>query len=141
MIMITHDLGVIARMCDRAGVMYAGEIAERGSLEAVFDRSVHPYTEGLLGSIPDPDDPAPRLQPIEGNVPGLLDSEIGNRCYFADRCPKAMDECVAAKPAGVDREGSAEHRVRCVLAEREYDPARALSAGEEDREREASADD
>ncbi|PSP76328.1 ABC transporter ATP-binding protein [Halobacteriales archaeon QS_3_64_16] len=140
-IMITHDLGVIARMCDRVGVMYAGEIAERGSLTDVFDRPVHPYTEGLLESIPDPDDPAPRLQPIEGNVPSLIDSEMGNRCYFADRCPKAMDECVAEKPAEVDTAGSAEHRVRCVLAEREYDPTRALSGTEEDREREASADD
>jgi peptide/nickel transport system ATP-binding protein len=138
-ITITHDLGVIARMCDRVGVMYAGEIAERGTLEDVFDRPIHPYTEGLLGSIPDLDDPAPRLQPIEGNVPELLDAEMGNRCYFADRCPKAMDECVAEKPAEVGIEGSDEHRVRCVLADHEYDPARALSTTE--REREASADD
>ena len=143
-IMITHDLGVIARMCDRVAVMYAGEIAERGSLKDVFDRPIHPYTEGLLGSIPDLDDPAPRLQPIDGNVPSLLDSEMGDRCYFADRCPKAMETCVAEKPAEMDTAGSDEHRVRCVLAEREYDPSEALSEGERESgesERGASADD
>jgi peptide/nickel transport system ATP-binding protein len=72
-IRITHDLGVIARMCDRVNVMYAGEVVERGSLEDIVEKPNHPYTQGLLGSIPDMDDPAPRLQPIEGNVPSLLD--------------------------------------------------------------------
>jgi len=137
-IMITHDLGVIARMCDRVGVMYAGEVAERGRLEDVFDRPVHPYTKGLLGSIPDLDDPAPRLEPIEGNVPSLVDSEMGSRCYFADRCPKAMEECITGKPKERDADGSDEHRVQCVLAEREYDPSKALSESER---QEASADD
>src|SRR6056297_3764821 len=75
-LLITHNLGVIARMCDRIGVMYAGEIVERGTLHDVFDDSVHPYTQGLIGSIPDLEDPAPRLQPIEGNVPDLLDGEM-----------------------------------------------------------------
>jgi peptide/nickel transport system ATP-binding protein len=125
-IMITHDLGVIARMCSRVGVMYAGEVVERGSLSDVFDEPVHPYTQGLLGSIPDLADPAPRLQPIEGNVPSLLDSEMGNRCYFADRCPKAMDECLTDIPEFDAGEGG-EHRARCVLADHEYDPSRALS--------------
>ena len=125
-VMITHDLGVIARMCSRVGVMYAGEIVEHGLLEDVFDDPVHPYTEGLLGSIPDLDDPAPRLQPIEGNVPSLLDSEMGDRCYFADRCPKAMEECLE-KPPMFDAAGSDEHEARCVLADHEFDPSRALS--------------
>ncbi|NHN59722.1 MULTISPECIES: ABC transporter ATP-binding protein [Halorussus] len=160
-VMITHNLGVIARMCDRVGVMYAGEIVERGTLADVFDDPVHPYTRGLLGSIPDLDDPAPRLQPIEGNVPDLYDEEMGDRCYFADRCPKAMEECQDHPPEFDTETGeprdvktpAGEHGVRCVLAQHEYDPSRALpddyfereadaeSGRASDREEEVSADD
>ena len=124
-ILITHDLGVIARMCDRVCVMYAGEVVERGQLADVFENPVHPYTQGLLGSIPDLQDPQPRLQPIEGNVPSLLDEEMGDRCYFADRCPKAMESCLE-RPDERSAGGSQEHSARCVLADREYDPSRAL---------------
>lgn len=131
-VLITHDLGVIARMCDRVGVMYAGEIVERGTLADVFEDHIHPYTDGLLGSVPDLDDPAPRLQPIEGNVPSLLDSEMGNGCYFADRCPKAMEECITEHPPEFDLDD--EHAARCILAEHEYSESRALSdAGETSR--------
>ncbi|WP_049969941.1 ABC transporter ATP-binding protein [Haladaptatus cibarius] len=125
--LITHNLGVVARMCDRVSVMYAGELVERGSLEDVFDRPVHPYTKGLLGSLPDLEDPAPRLQPIEGNVPDLLDSEMEDRCYFADRCPKAMEECLS-HPSMDDAGGSDEHEARCVLTKMEYDESRALAS-------------
>ena len=125
-VMITHDLGVIARMCDRVCVMYAGEVVERGSLTDVFDSPTHPYTQGLLGSIPDLQDPRPRLQPIEGNVPSLLDSEMEDRCYFADRCPKAMRDCLR-KPPELDAGDGPEHRAKCVLAQRAYDPDDALS--------------
>ncbi|MFB6193896.1 MAG: ABC transporter ATP-binding protein [Halobaculum sp.] len=124
-VLITHDLGVIARMCNRVGVMYAGQIVERGSLADVFENAVHPYTEGLIGSIPDMEDPSPRLQPIEGNVPSLLDSEMGDRCYFADRCPKAMEDCLTPVPE-YDADGSPDHAARCVLAHQEYDPTAAL---------------
>ena len=124
-VLITHDLGVIARMCDRVCVMYAGEVVERGTLNDVFGNPVHPYTQGLLGSIPDLQDPQPRLQPIEGNVPSLLDEEMGDRCYFADRCPKAMEACME-KPSERDASGSTEHRAKCVLTDREYSPAEAL---------------
>jgi peptide/nickel transport system ATP-binding protein len=124
-ILITHDLGVIARMCDRVCVMYAGEVVERGPLESVFDDPVHPYTQGLLGSIPDLEDPRPRLQPIEGNVPSLIDAEMGDRCYFADRCPKAMESCLE-KPREVPVDGDPGHGAKCVLAERPYDRAEAL---------------
>jgi len=123
-LLITHDLGVIARMCDRVCVMYAGEIIERGTLGDVFDDPIHPYTQGLIGSIPDLDDPAPRLQPIEGNVPSLLASEMGDRCYFADRCPKAMQDCLT-KPPEFAASGE-EHAAKCVLADRPYDEAAAL---------------
>jgi peptide/nickel transport system ATP-binding protein len=147
-VLITHDLGVIARTCDRLGVMYAGEIVEHGSLADVFDSPVHPYTQGLLGSIPDLDDPAPRLNPIEGNVPSLLAAEMDDRCYFADRCPKAMEECLDKPPSfavdgtgvagrtdstgtsatGTDGRGAdtSAHTAKCYLADHEYGHARAL---------------
>jgi len=123
-LLITHNLGVIARMCDRVCVMYAGEIVERGPLESVFDENVHPYTRGLIGSIPDLEEPAPRLQPIEGNVPSLLDAEMDDRCYFADRCPRAMEQCLEKPP---ERPAAGEgHAVKCVLADQHYDEFSAL---------------
>ncbi|MFC4359641.1 ABC transporter ATP-binding protein [Halobium salinum] len=128
-VLITHDLGVIARMCSRVGVMYAGQMVERGSLSDVFDDPVHPYTQGLLGSIPDLENPAPRLQPIEGNVPSLLDSEMGGRCYFADRCPKAMESCLHPIEMHDADAGSDEHEARCVLTETDYRPEEALPEG------------
>jgi len=136
-VMITHNLGVIARMCDRVGVMYAGEIVERGQLADVFDDPVHPYTQGLLGSIPDLDEPASRLQPIEGNVPDLYAHEMGDRCYFADRCPYAMEECLSHPPEFDTETGQpvepkadpGEHGARCVLANHEYDESEALPEG------------
>ena len=125
-LLITHDLGVIARMCDRVGVMYAGELVERGTLEDVFDDHVHPYTRGLLGSIPDMEDSGGRLDPIEGNVPSLIDAKMDDRCYFADRCPKAMDECLEKPP---EFDVNDEHATMCYLADREYSPADALPEG------------
>ena len=122
-LLITHNLGVIARMCDRVGVMYAGEIVERGTLTDVFEDSVHPYTQGLIGSIPDMVDPEPRLQPIEGNVPNLYDEAMADRCYFADRCPKAMAECLESPP---EYDLGGEHGAKCYLAEQSYDDRRAL---------------
>jgi len=124
-LLITHNLGVIARMCDRVGVMYAGEIVERGTLEDIFDEPIHPYTQGLLGSVPDLERVGGRLKPIEGNVPSLLDEEMDDRCYFADRCPKAMEECLE-KPPEISGAGSDDHEVRCYLADHPYDEAAAL---------------
>ncbi|MFB6071776.1 MAG: ABC transporter ATP-binding protein [Halobacterium sp.] len=125
-VLITHNLGVIARMADRVGVMYAGEIVERGTLADVFDDHTHPYTRGLLQSVPDLDDPAQRLEPIEGNVPSLLDEEMGDRCYFADRCPKAMEECLDEPPEFDCESGSGEHAAKCYLTDHDYDPEQAL---------------
>jgi len=127
-ILITHNLGVVARMCDRVGVMYAGEIVERGTLEDVFENNVHPYTAGLLGSVPSMDDVGGRLEPIEGNVPSLLDDEMGSGCYFADRCPKAMEKCLT-KPGDIDAPGSEEHSSMCYLADEAYDETDALPDG------------
>jgi len=132
-VLITHDLGVIARMCNRVGVMYAGQMVERGTLPDVFDDPVHPYTQGLLGSIPDLENPAPRLRPIEGNVPSLLGSEMGDRCYFADRCPKAMESCLHPIDMHDADTGSDEHEARCVLTETEYRPEESLSEDYFDR--------
>lgn len=127
-LLITHNLGVVARMCDRVGVMYAGEIVERGTLEDVFDDHVHPYTRGLLGSVPDLEGASDRLQPIPGNVPSLLDHEMNRRCHFADRCPKAMEACLE-HPSEHSARGSDHHAARCVLTRTEYDEARALADG------------
>lgn len=127
-VLITHNLGVIARMSDQVGVMYAGELVERGTLEDLLERPAHPYTQGLLGSSPSLDEATHRLQPIEGNVPSLLDDEMEDRCYFADRCPKAMHECLN-KPDEFDADGTEGHRARCYLARDAYDPADALPEG------------
>lgn len=118
-LLITHNLGVVARMCDRVGVMYAGEIVERGPLDAIFDRSVHPYTQGLLESLPELSTAQDRLNPIGGNVPSLLDHEMENRCYFADRCPKAMEACLD-KPEDIPVDPSEGHTTKCYLAEMEF---------------------
>ncbi len=118
-LIITHNLGVIARMCDRVGVMYAGEIVERGTLEDVFRDNVHPYTEGLLGSVPDLESVGGSLDPVRGNVPSLLDHEMEDRCYFADRCPKAMEACLE-RPTDARVEADGDHLVKCVLTEMEY---------------------
>ncbi len=127
-LLITHNLGVVARMCDRVGVMYAGEIVERGTLEDVFDDPVHPYTQGLLGSIPDLEGREGRLHPIAGNVPSLFEHEMEHRCHFADRCPKAMEECLEHPPE-FDARGSPHHAARCYLAETTYSEAKALPEG------------
>jgi len=125
-LLITHNLGVVARMCDRLGVMYAGEIVERGTLHDVFNDPVHPYTQGLLGSIPDLDGTRDRLQPIAGNVPSLLDHEMPDRCFFADRCPKAMQECLE-KPPEFGIAESSSHATKCYLARTSYDETDALT--------------
>ncbi len=91
-IMITHDLGVIAETCDQVVVMYAGKVAERGTVFDIFDRPAHPYSRGLLNSIPRLDTPPKsRLGVIEGMVPGLRDLPLG--CRFENRCGHALDQC------------------------------------------------
>ena len=124
-VLITHNLGVVARTCDRVGVMYAGQVVERGSLEDVFDDHVHPYTAGLLGSVPDLEATGDRLQPIPGTVPSLIEGSIPDRCRFADRCPKAMENCLEPPPE-FDVDGAPDHSTKCVLAESGFVPERAL---------------
>lgn len=126
---ISHNLGVIARVCNRVGVMYAGELIEHGTLSDILQTAVHPYTKGLFRSVPNFDDPDQPLDPIPGNVPSLLDSEMDGGCYFADRCPKAMEKCLEDPPA-FDGDGSDRHVVHCYLAHEPYDPAEALDDAE-----------
>lgn len=109
-IMITHDLGVIAETCDDVVVMYAGRIAEQGTVEQVFNHPRHPYTRGLLASIPRLSTPRKsRLPTIDGMVPALTDMPAG--CRFNNRCPYADEHCVADYPDITDAEDG--HLVAC----------------------------
>ena len=97
MIMITHDLGIVAETCDTVAVMYAGEIIERGTTDDIFDADRHhPYTVGLFGSIPDLGGSERRLRPIEGLMPDPTNLPSG--CKFSPRCPKCMDICTKTTP-------------------------------------------
>ena len=95
-ILITHDLGVIAELTDRVAVMYAGCIVELASVHDIFHSPKHPYTHGLLGSLPRVDRNQEVLVPIEGTVPALHELPAG--CHFAPRCQHAVDLCREAKP-------------------------------------------
>lgn len=96
-ILITHDLGVIAETCDEVVVMYAGKVAERGSVFDIFDRAAHPYTRGLLKSIPTLNtEPKSTLSAIDGMVPGLLDLPEG--CRFENRCTFSHEQCISKAP-------------------------------------------
>ena len=110
-IMITHDLGVIAEVAQNVAVMYAGKIVERAPVEDLFATPQHPYTQGLLGSIPSPDKLGRRLDVISGVVPHPLNLPPG--CTFAPRCPHRMDVCDTAFPA-LDPTGP-NHDVACYL--------------------------
>ena len=111
MIMITHDLGVVAQTCDNVAVMYAGELIESGSAQEVFGgASHHPYTTGLFGSIPNLRVKSDRLNPISGLMPDPTVKEAG--CRFAPRCPKAMEICRQLHPSDF-AEGA--HRIKCHL--------------------------
>lgn len=93
---ITHDLGVVSEICDEVLVMYAGRIVEKASVEDLFNNPIHPYTQGLIESIPRLDEDRDRLAQIEGSIPSPTEMPTG--CRFADRCPEAMDECFETYP-------------------------------------------
>ena len=99
LIFITHDFGIVAKMCDRVAVMYAGRIVEHGSVRDIFNNPSHPYTEALLASVPKMDRDVDRLFSIEGQPPPLHDLPVG--CAFADRCPVVMDKCREQYPDSV----------------------------------------
>ncbi len=109
MLMITHDLGIVAETCDYVAIMYAGEIIEYGDLEAIFDHTGHPYTVGLFGSIPRLDLDVERLEPVPGLMPDPGDLPSG--CSFHPRCPYATERCREQTPPNT--EVSPGHFVRC----------------------------
>jgi len=114
LILITHDLGVVARIADRVAVMYAGQIVEEGTADQVFNRPTHPYTQGLLDCIPIPGK-TDRSKPL-GSIPGIVPSLIGqfHACHFAERCRYATGACTEGDIDMRDADESG-HRYRCVL--------------------------
>ena len=117
---ITHDLGVVARVCNELGVMYAGEMVESGLVEEIFANPRHPYTQGLMRCVPKlgTTKEGSRLYPIRGRVPAPKDRPKG-ACIFAPRCDYAADRCYRERP--LEREITPGHRVRCFFAE-DIDP-------------------
>jgi len=113
-LMITHDLGIVASFCDKVAIMYAGEIVEYGALEEIFDRGGlhHPYTEGLFNAIPNLRVKTPRLNPIQGMTPDPTDLPKG--CRFHPRCPYATERCAREAPKVYARGG---HQIMCHRGE------------------------
>ena len=112
MLLITHDLGVVAAMCDKVGVIYAGQIQEYGTVEHIFEETLHPYTAGLFHSLPSANDSSTRLKPIKGQMPDPTDLPPG--CKFHPRCERCSGRCKEETPPLV--QVSAGHYVRCFLA-------------------------
>ena len=114
MILITHDLGIVAQICDQVAIMYAGEVVEIGTVEDIFEGTQHhPYTVGLFGAIPNMAEESPRLHPIDGLMPDP--SVVLPGCPFAERCPHAQDKCRESRPAPV-AVNNGMHRVKYWLA-------------------------
>ena len=112
MIMITHDLGIVAKTCDKVAILYSGEIVEFGTFDDFFKQSErrHPYTEGLFGSIPNIDKDEDRLKPIDGLIPDPTDLPEG--CKFHPRCQKCMEICKTTLPGNYENNG---HIIKCFL--------------------------
>ncbi|MCL4188374.1 MAG: ABC transporter ATP-binding protein [Rhodobacteraceae bacterium] len=111
-VLIAHDLGVVAEHCDRIAVMYAGQIVELGPAEAVIEAPRHPYTQGLIASAPWLSDLTRELRPMPGSVPNLIDMPEG--CHFAPRCPFRSDACL--RPVAM-RTAADGRQVRCIRPE------------------------
>jgi oligopeptide/dipeptide ABC transporter ATP-binding protein len=117
-LLITHNIGVVAQFCSRIAVMYAGNVVEVARTREVLRSPKHPYTQGLLQAIPSDDSARGTLRPVEGSVPSLLDPPTG--CRFHPRCPFAQDRCQVTFPPMY---GPPDHRVACVLRENGANPA------------------
>lgn len=113
MLMITHDLGIVAEVCDEVSIMYAGQIVEHGTLEDIFDHTSHPYTEGLFGSLPNIEKRTEALKPIPGLMPDPTNLPEG--CPFHPRCKYATELCKTRVPAKIEL--SETHSVRCLAYE------------------------
>jgi len=118
-VMITHDLGVVAEVADDVVVMYAGKVAEEGSVDEIFTRPHHPYTWGLLGSLPRLDADVDRLVQIQGSPPSLLKPPAG--CRFHPRCPYVLDVCNTVVPELLPVSNSPQHLQACHLDEETKD--------------------
>ena len=110
MILITHDLGVVAQNCDYVAIIYAGEVVEYGTLREIYKDTKHPYTEGLFGSIPSLTSDVKRLQAIDGMMPDP--TKLPEGCVFCERCKYAVPECSKTHPGMVTVGGT--HQVRCI---------------------------
>jgi len=111
MLMITHDLGIVAEVCDEVSIMYAGRIIEHGSLEDIFDNKMHPYTKGLFDSLPNIEDRRSELKPIKGLMPDPTNLPPG--CAFHPRCDFARPECSKEQP--INKKISETHYIECHL--------------------------
>ena len=112
-IWVTHDMGVVAEICDRVNVMYLGQIVEQAPVDELFYDTNHPYTEALLNSIPRPDRTVGDLEPIEGTMPSARDPPSG--CRFHPRCPDAREACRVTDPEFVEVDANGEpHRAACL---------------------------
>ena len=122
MILITHDLGVVAQNCDYVAIIYAGEVVEYGTLREIYKDTKHPYTEGLFGSIPSLTSDVKRLQAIDGMMPDP--TKLPEGCVFCERCKYAVPECSKTHPGMVTVGGT--HQVRCIRyrSEKEIDICR-----------------
>jgi peptide/nickel transport system ATP-binding protein len=120
-ILITHDLGVVAESCDRVVVMYAGRKVEEAPVQVLFDRPLHPYTRALMLSMPSMNTDSARLAEIPGMVPAP--HELGRGCAFAARCPHAQARCRAETPALIQQADG--HVVACFAVEENRLPAAA----------------
>jgi peptide/nickel transport system ATP-binding protein len=117
-VLITHDLGVVAEVCDRIVVMYSGKVVEEGTTTTIFKNPQHPYTEGLIRSVPDMRDKRDRLYSIPGNVP--KPGTLKQGCHFAPRCEHVFGRCTAENPELLNTEDG--HKVRCFLHEERKEP-------------------
>ncbi len=123
LLMITHDLGIVAKVCDEVAVMYAGRIVEKGTLEEIFNKTKHPYTEGLFNSLPNIKDRKAMLKPIRGLMPDPANLPVG--CTFSPRCLYSTDKCREKKP--FPRWISETHMVECTAYD---DPLFHIERGE-----------
>lgn len=123
MLMITHDLGIVAEICDEVSVIYAGEIIEHGTLQDIFENFLHPYTEGLFNSLPDIENRTMKLKPIKGLMPDPTNLPTG--CPFSPRCDYASEICFQKKPKELYRNNN--HFVKCHLYSQENINRRRLN--------------
>src|SRR5699024_5669958 len=116
-IFITHDLGVVAEVCDQVAVMYAGEIIEQSTTRELFKNPKHPYTKGLLNSLPKLHEDQEELVAMKGSIPSPFTEHVG--CKFVDRCPIAQESCFMDRPNLITYD-KGEYQVRCFVYEREH---------------------